>query len=211
MRLAYYTADLDGKGNEMLAVVRTFVAIELDDALYEPLTEVQERLRLGEGGRAGRWVNPRGIHLTLKFLGDVPQSRLEAIQQAVACACRGAAPFTLTLGGLGCFPNARYPRVVWVGVRDASGRLALLQNAVEGELERLGFPREQRSFQPHLTLARIKEGAAQQDIMALGSAVARIPSNDLATMRVGAVSVMKSDLRPEGAVYTELYRIPLVG
>ena len=195
----------------MLAMVRTFVAIELDDVLCDALTHVQERLRHSEGGRAGRWVNPKGIHLTLKFLGDVPATMLDQVRQAVERACQGVAPFTLTLGGLGCFPNVRRPRVVWVGVRDAAGCLAPLQRAVEGELEHLGFPREQRGFQPHLTLARVKEGAAVDEVAALGKMVAESPVSDLASMTVNAVSVMKSDLHPEGAIYTELCRIPLSG
>jgi len=195
----------------MLAMVRTFVAIELDDAVCAALTQVQERLRHSEGGRAGRWVNPKGIHLTLKFLSDVPTTKLGQVRRAVECACQGAAPFSLTLGGLGCVPNVRRPRVVWVGVRDVAGCLAPLQRAVESELERLGFPREQRGFQPHLTLARIKDGAAIDEITALGKMVAESPLEDLASMTVNAVSVMKSDLRPDGAIYTELYRIPLSG
>ncbi len=200
-----------------MPTVRTFIAIELSPEVLAALGQVQDRLRRGEGGRAGRWVKAEGIHLTLKFLGEVPAERLEAIYQAVGQACRGHTPFELAVAELGCFPNLRRPRVVWVGVREETGQLAGLQEAVECELNRLGFPPEGRKFTPHLTLARVQDrasprwhsGASPREIEALGKAVGTAQIGELARMRVEAVSVMKSDLRPEGAIYTELYRIPL--
>lgn len=192
-----------------MPTVRAFVAIELSSEVLAALERVQDRLRRGEGGQAGRWVRAEGIHLTLKFLGEVPAERLEAIYQAVGRACLGRTPFELTVAGLGCFPNLRRPRVVWAGVEEETGRLASLQEAVERELSRLGFPPEGRRFTPHLTLARVQERASPREIEALGKAVGTAQIGELGKMRVEAVSVMKSDLRPEGAIYTELFRAPL--
>jgi len=192
-----------------MSSIRAFVAIELSPEVLAALGQVQDRLRRGEGGRAGRWVKAEGIHLTLKFLGEVPAEKLEAIHQAVGQACLGRAPFELAVAELGCFPNLRRPRVVWVGVREDTGQLAGLQEAVERELNRLGFPPEGRKFTPHLTLARVQDRASPREIEALGKAVGTAQIGELARMRVGAVSVMKSDLRPEGAIYTELYRASL--
>ena len=192
-----------------MSSIRAFIAIELSPEVLAALGRVQDRLRRGEGGRAGRWVKAEGIHLTLEFLGEVPSEKLEAIYRAVGQACLGHAPFELTVAELGCFPNLRRPRVVWVGVREETGQLARLQEAVERELNRLGFPPEGRKFTPHLTLARVQERASPREIEALGKAVGTAQVGELARMRVGAVSVMKSDLRPEGAIYTELYHAPL--
>jgi 2'-5' RNA ligase len=192
-----------------MSSIRAFVAIELSPEVLAALGQVQDRLRRGEGGQAGRWVKAEGIHLTLKFLGEVPAERLEAIYQAVGQACLGRTPFELTVAELGCFPSLRRPRVVWVGVHEETGQLAGLQEAVERELNRLGFPPEGRKFTPHLTLARVQDRASPREIEALGKVVGTAQIGELARMRVEAVSVMKSDLRPEGAIYTELFRAPL--
>jgi len=198
-----------------MAMIRTFVAIELDDKIVEALGMIQAGLQQGEAGRAGRWVRAESMHLTLKFLGDVPADRLEHIYQAVRLACAPFAPFSLALGGLGCFPNLRRPRVVWVGLREEGNQLAALQQAIERELGRLGYRPEERGFTPHLTLARVREEAKREELEALVKAVAeaqaRATTEPVHTplMRVCGVSVMKSELRPSGAVYTELYRQPL--
>ncbi len=193
-----------------MPMVRTFVAIELTSEVLSVLDRAQAALRKGPGGQAGRWVKGEGIHLTLKFLGNVPEEKLEDIYRAVRRACEGYTPFELTIAGLGCFPNVRRPRVVWVGLREETGQLAALQKKVEHELNRLGFPPEGRGFTPHLTLARVRQEAAHADVEALGKAVAETPAEDLASMQVVAVSVMKSDLKPGGAVYTELFRASLI-
>lgn len=196
-----------------MAMVRTFVAIELDTAFVRVLATMQADLQKGGAARAGRWVRPEGIHLTLKFLGDVPEDKLDAIYRAVGNACASFAPFTLTLGTLGCFPNLRRPRVVWVGVQDEAGQLAALQQAVERELDQLGYQPEERGFTPHLTLARVREETRHEDVEALvkliDKAQVATPPPPVTTMRVESVSVMKSDLQPSGAVYTELSRQPL--
>jgi 2'-5' RNA ligase len=197
-----------------MAMVRTFVAIELDNQFMQALTTIQASLQQGEAKRAGRWVRPEGIHLTLKFLGDVPSDKLEHIYQAISHACAASAPFSLTLETPGCFPNLRRPRVIWVGVREASGELAALQQAVERELGRLGYRPEERGFTPHLTLARVREEAKRGEIEALSRLIAEAQTRDATeadrpVMRVETVSVMKSDLQPSGAVYTEMFRASL--
>ena len=200
-----------------MAMVRTFVAIELDTTFLQALAAIQARLQQGQAGRAGRWARPEGIHLTLKFLGDVPEDKLKDIYRAVSQACVSFAPFALTLGSPGCFPNLHRPRVIWVGVRDQGGQLAALQQAVERELGRLGYRPEERGFTPHLTLARVREDAKREEVDALARLIseaqahATTETTSTIAMRVDGVSVMKSNLQPSGAVYTEMYRQPLGG
>lgn len=194
-----------------MASIRTFIAIELPPEVLAALEQVQAQLRRGEGGAAGRWVSRESIHLTLKFLGDVPSERLEEVYRAVARAAAAHVPFTLQVVGTGCFPNPRRPRVIWAGVREETGQLLALQRAVERELQRLGFPKEERPFTPHLTLARVREGADPRQAAALGQAAAQSQMGEVAQMRVERVSVMRSDLQPSGAVYHELYAAPLGG
>ena len=190
-------------------MVRTFVAIALAPPVLDALAAIQSALQCTDGGRAGRWVRAEGIHLTLKFLGDVAEEALPAIYDAVQAACAAFGPFDIAIAGLGCFPNARRPRVVWVGVREETGQLAALQQEVERSLGRLGYPPEGRAFRPHLTLARVRQGASRAEVEALGKAISTQELGEVARMRVEGVHVIKSDLRPSGAVYTMLHRAPL--
>jgi len=187
-----------------MTTLRTFIAVDLSPELRANLGDLQDRLR-GELGRGSvRWVQPQGIHLTLKFLGDTRRQQLDEIQRALARAAATVEPFTISAGGAGCFPNARQPRVVWVGLEETSGALLRLRNAVESEVSPLGFPIEKRPFQPHLTLGRVQRGASSADVRRVGQVVAATTTGALGEMAVAAVSFIKSDLRPTGAVYTTL-------
>ena len=192
-----------------METIRTFIAIELDPALRSRLGELQDRLREDLPPRLVRWVRPEGIHLTLKFLGEVPVAQVTPIGEAMRRACAGHAPFSFTLGGIGCFPNARRPRVVWVGVEEPTGALAQLQGDVERALQALGHPRERRGFAAHLTLGRVR-GRDREAVEALGTYVTRARVR-VGRMEVGAVRLIRSQLLPGGAVYTTLDVAPLEG
>lgn len=191
--------------------LRTFIAIELDDELRMNLGRLQDRLRIKVAPRSIRWVRPEGIHLTLKFLGDTPQAQVGSVQAALARAAAGIPPFTITMGGLGCFPNTRKPRVVWVGIQEMTGALNQLREAVEAEVSPLGFPTEARAFHPHLTLGRVQRYASRMEVSEIGEAVAASATGTVDEMEVSAVCYIKSDLRPTGAVYTLLSEAGLQG
>lgn len=187
--------------------IRTFIAIELSEEVKAGLVKLQGELkRKGEGVR---WVRPGGIHLTLKFLGDIPADRIKGIAQAVRQACVGLSPFQLIFAGLGCFPNLRRPRVIWVGVEGETETLARLQRAIEGNLKALGFPPEKRGFTPHLTLGRVRRRVGSRERRSLGQLVEATAADELGEMMVEAVNVMRSDLKPTGAVYTQLASVDL--
>lgn len=188
---------------------RTFIAVELDEELRRGLQGLQDRLREQIAPRSVRWVRPEGIHLTLKFLGDTPVGRIEEVQSALALAAVEARPFTFTVGGLGCFPNTRRPRVVWVALQEVTGTLARLRDSVEAHVTRLGFPTERRPFSPHLTLGRVQRHASKSEVREIGEVVAASAIGTVGQMAVAAVSYIKSDLRPTGAVYTTLFEAKL--
>lgn len=194
-----------------MTTARTFIAIELDDELKDKLGRLQDRLRAQLSPHSVRWVHPRGIHLTLKFLGDTPLEKVEEVQAALAQAAVEAGPFAFTVAGLGCFPNTRQPRVVWVGVQELTGSLVRLRDAVEDRVAPLGFPTEGRRFSPHLTLGRVQRRASKSEVRELGEVVAAHTTGVLDEMAVTAVSYIKSDLRPSGAVYTTLAEVKLKG
>jgi 2'-5' RNA ligase len=194
-----------------MSTYRTFIAVELDDELRDNLGRLQDRLRGQLAPRSVRWVRPGGIHLTLKFLGDTPIAKLDAIQAAVARAAATVGPFSFTVGGLGCFPNTRRPRVVWVGLQEPSGTLARLWDAVEAHVAPLGFPTEKRPFRPHLTLGRVQRRASKSEVREIGQVVAASDIGTIDQMAVEVLSFIKSDLRPSGAVYTTLLEARLGG
>jgi 2'-5' RNA ligase len=191
--------------------VRTFIAIELDETINAALTDLQEQLKAKVPRGSVRWVRPEGIHLTLKFLGNVPAIRIEEVEQALTLACAGFPAFSFSVRELGCFPNPRRPRVVWVGVQEESGTLAGLQKAIEDGMEKLGFAPEGRRFHAHLTLGRTQRQASSGDVRRLGQIVSEIDIGLLGQMEAREVSLIKSDLRPTGAVYTQLAAVELEG
>jgi 2'-5' RNA ligase len=191
--------------------VRVFIAIELDETINAALSDLQEQLKAKVPRGSVRWVRPEGIHLTLKFLGDVPVNRIEEIERALTRACAGSPAFSFSVGRLGCFPNPRRPRVVWVGVQEQSGTLERLQKAIEKGMEKLGFAPEGRKFDAHLTLGRTQRRASSGDVRRLGQLVEETDIGELGRMEARAVSLMKSDLKPTGAVYTRLAAVRLEG
>ncbi len=139
--------------------MRLFVAIALPEEWKQVLA--QPEASIGWLGRGVKWVEPRGMHLTLKFLGDVEEVRLAAIDARLATACGEGTPFSMRLRGTGVFPNAKRPRVYWAGL-EAGSELMDLQTRIEHEMGELGFEREEHPFRPHLTLARIKDPLGKQ-------------------------------------------------
>lgn len=184
--------------------MRTFIAIELPEGIKQGLANVREQLK--EGGAGATWTRPEGIHLTLKFLGEVPDSRIPEIMSALTEAVRGTGRLRIEVANAGAFPNERNPRVLWIGVAGDLKALGALQTSVEGAMAKLGFEPETRKFSPHLTLARIKylrPGDNWQKVLE------KVRDVKLGGFEADAVSLMKSELKPSGAVYTEMGRVEL--
>jgi 2'-5' RNA ligase len=153
-------------------------------------------------------VRPEGIHLTLKFLGEVPARRLEAIERVLARAVREPFRFSVQMAKLGSFGGSTGLRVVWVGLEGEVEGLVRLAARVDAALEPLGFPRERRPFAAHLTLARVKEGASPQDRRRLFELVRSLEPPSLPALTLDVVSLMRSTLEPGGARYQCLARFP---
>jgi 2'-5' RNA ligase len=195
-----------------MSPVRAFIAIELPPHVLTQVGRLQTRVQQDVPPGLIRWVRPEGIHLTLKFLGDVERERLPEIEGALRHACSPHLPFALDIAGLGCFPNPRRPRVVWVGVQDEGHTLAAMQRDVERALVPLGFPTERRGFHPHLTLGRVRNrrpsGRQAAELEVLGDYVSHAKVR-IGQMAVDEVHLMRSELLPSGAVYTALAVVPL--
>ena len=191
--------------------LRIFVAIPLPESLLDQLGDVQYRLQGKVPHRSVRWVRPQGVHLTLKFLGDTPQDRIPTVQEALKVVARNAPTCRLAAEGLGCFPSPRRPRVLWVGVSEPTGRLKALYKAVEEAMTSLGYRPERHSFTPHLTLGRVRRGASREDKRQIGEAITGTTVDRLATFVADRFTLIRSDLKPSGAVYTTLETFPLLG
>lgn len=189
---------------------RLFVAIELPHEVLRAIGRLQADIQRTVPDRTASWVRPEGIHLTLKFLGDTPATRVDALATALAHAAAGHWRFTLTLEGLGCFPATHRPRVLWIGVGGDLRQLSALQASVEKHISPLGYPTEDRSFSPHLTLARARRGARPEEIAALGHAADTHSLKQAVTWQVDAISLIRSRLDPGGAIYTQVRRAELV-
>jgi RNA 2',3'-cyclic 3'-phosphodiesterase len=188
----------------MEATLRAFVAIQLSNDIIGHAKALQDALK--KHGLKLKWVKPQNLHLTLKFLGDIPQADATAIGAALKTAARDEAPLELTVQGMGVFPGIKRPRVLWTGLGGEVGRLKQLQSRIEDQLEPMGYHREKRGFNAHLTLARIKGAVAPDRLLRAIEAVGCFKPQPF---EVRSVMLYKSDLRPTGAIYTLLEKITL--
>lgn len=184
------------------------MAIELPEGLKKELVGLVEHLK--SGGHSGvRWVDPRGIHLTLKFLGDVAVDRLDGITSALTETTSGISPFRLEVGRLGVFPNTRRVRVAWVGVSEDIDKLQRLQQRVETSLAALGFAAESRRFTPHLTLARVRGQTTLDERQRFGQFIESIDFKARHTIEVNTVCLIRSQLTRQGAIYSRISSVGL--
>lgn len=183
--------------------VRCFVAIDIPETVKAEIAGLQGDLRQFRARVS--WARSEGLHLTLKFLGDVESGLIPDVVSALDAAVSSSKAFTVSAEGVGCFPNSRRPRVMWVGL-DGGDALRAVQEAVETALEPLGFERETRKFNPHLTLGRVKSAQGIDDVVRrmeqLGFIKREFPATE--------IRLMQSDLQPTGAVYTVLHTILLL-
>lgn len=187
---------------------RLFVAIELGAEARQAVQLAQDAAR--HAGFSARWVAPANAHLTLKFLGDTDRTRVEPLGAALGAVAARSPAFTLHTTALGGFPNLRHPSVLWLGLGGALAQLTALQRAVEAAFVAQGFPAEARSFRPHLTLGRLNRGTMLPTPAAVAALAARTDVAG-AALPVRAVQLVRSELARNGARYTTLYSVPLVG
>lgn len=188
-----------------MARIRTFIAVDVGEAVRQRAVALQQKLATNTNDV--KWVEPDNIHVTLLFLGEVDDRALPSVCRAVATCCQEQAAFSMEIEGVGCFPNARRPRILWVGVGEGTQELIALHDALEAPLLDLGcYRREERKYTPHLTLGRVKSERPSDD---LGLAMAKQSTWKGGTVAVDEVLVMSSELRSSGPVYAVLSRAGL--
>jgi 2'-5' RNA ligase len=188
--------------------IRSFIAIELSEEAKKGLTKLRKNLERGEH-KFVKWVDPGGIHLTLKFLGNIPFKKIVEINKALEEAAKEISPFYLEISGLGAFPSLKQVRVFWVGIGGEMDKLSRLQQNIDSALAALGFAKEDRPFVPHLTLARIRDVASLPERKSFGELVGSTIFEDKYHIEVETISLMRSQLMPAGAIYTRLSAVGL--
>jgi 2'-5' RNA ligase len=186
--------------------IRAFIAIELSHEIKQVLERAQSQLK-SRSRASVKWVEPKSIHLTLKFLGNIETGMVSKVNATLENAVAGIKPFKLGPGGLGVFPNLGRVRVVWIGLEGETDRLIYLQNRIENELQILGFSAEARGFSPHLTLGRVRDDAAPVERQELGKLIGEIKPEIAGMMMVNSIKLIKSQLTPTGPIYTILSSI----
>jgi 2'-5' RNA ligase len=185
--------------------IRTFIAIDVDKPVRDRLITLQEAL--GRAGTDVKWVEPENLHLTLLFLGEVDDKQVIDVCRVVSGCCGALAPFAMSLEKVGCFPNARRPRILWAGVGTGTQEIVALHDQLEGPLMDLGcYRREERQYTPHLTVGRIK---TDKVTFKLSEGIAKNQGWKGGETTVREVLVMSSQLTPDGPEYTVMSRAKL--
>jgi len=175
--------------------MRIFIAVDLPDSIRKALQEVQRELR--PATNVARWVAPEAIHITLKFIGEIPEKRLSVVDEGLKALTWKA--FLISVHGVGFFPGSRSPRVFWAGMEAPT--MQGLAEEIDARLERLGFEREKRAFRPHITLARARDVRLDPSLVKASS---KFADHHFGSFTVDRVFVFQSILKPTGAVYNKL-------
>jgi RNA 2',3'-cyclic 3'-phosphodiesterase len=188
--------------------IRAFIAVSFPPHIQDHLERVSRQLRENLPGVPMRWVPVKNVHLTLKFLGNVPESSLDMLQNLLKEEAALHSAFKISLGDLGAFPNVKRPRVIWIGIT-APQELKSLAKGIGRATESIGFPSEERPFSPHLTLGRVGRQITTGDLQRIGDAVLSIRPAPSEWTSVNEIHLYRSDLQPGGAFYTRLISAPL--
>ncbi len=186
-------------------MIRAFFAISLPLEFKEEIARLQDILKKTRA--EVKWVRPESVHLTLKFLGQVAEDIIDPLAEAASVKASQTPALTLTLNGTGVFPGPKRPRVAWLGLAGDVGKIIDLQRGIEEAAEKFGFAREKRKFSPHLTLGRIRSSKGIKEFI---TELDRLDPQPLEFM-ASEVVLFRSELKPTGAIYTPLKKLPLSG
>jgi 2'-5' RNA ligase len=191
--------------------MRLFIGVELDDrtraAAADAAEQLRRRLQRAAPDLHARWVAAPNLHITLWFIGEVPDANAAALAGALGATAFATPAFDLALSGCGAFPPSGPPRVFWIGVAAGGGRMLDLHRELEGRLRPLGYEPERRAYSAHLTIARVKD-PGRAAARAVRGALAATRA-DCGTCPIAAVTLFRSRLSPHGATYEPLLRVPL--
>ena len=184
--------------------MRAFIAVEISDEIKDLLVRVESHLKYA--GADIKWVDPKIIHLTLKFLGEITDNKCEAVKSALDAITKCLKPFEMTVKDIGTFPNSVHPRVIWAGLGDGASEAVELAKHIEEAMSKIGFPAESREFSPHLTIGRVRSSSNMEKLKdKISSASLEIRPGGIVSHKVISVILFQSTLTPQGSIYTKLH------
>lgn len=184
--------------------IRAFIALDLPQLIQESIEKESTRLQKILGQEAIRWSAIQNMHLTLKFLGNIPSNHIDFLKRMLTQLADAHSPFDLQIGGLGSFSHGKSTRVLWLGIH-AVAELTSLQRDVEAGTSKLGYEKEARAFSPHLTLGRVKQNIHLSEMQKIRNALQTFQLGKIPSARVDSVHLYQSELHPEGSIYTKLF------
>ncbi|MCX5678514.1 MAG: RNA 2',3'-cyclic phosphodiesterase [Candidatus Omnitrophica bacterium] len=188
--------------------MRAFIAIEISDEIKDALARIESHLKYA--GADVKWVNPKIIHLTLKFMGEINDNKCEVVKSALDAIAKSAKSFEVTVKDVGTFPNSARPRVIWLGLDKGASESVELAKRIEESLSKIGFPAENRPFSPHLTIGRVRSSLNIEKLKEkISSASLEIQPGGTISQKVTSIILFQSTLTPQGPIYTKLHEAPL--
>lgn len=184
-------------------LLRCFVAIEIPETIRKSIAGIVDSLK--KSGSDVKWVSDENIHITLQFLGETEESLIPDIKDALYKILAPYYPFYIKIADVGCFPSGRRPRVIWVGMEESQSMLNLYKD-ITGEMVKFGYKKDARGFTPHVTIGRVK---SERNMGELLGRLEELKVTDFSGFEVRNVKLMKSELKPSGAIYHSLAEIPL--
>ncbi len=189
-------------------MLRTFIAVDFPTEIITKIARITAYLQTQTPGKALKWVEPEIMHLTLKFLGDIHETKIHELVRCIQEALQGQSTFNITIEGLGMYPNAGQPRVVWLGIKD-KGNLKQIHHQLVKALKDFDPDPEKRAFSPHLTIARLRQNVGRDIVRQVGETLSQFKIDSLGLFEVQTVQLFKSELTPQGPIYTCLFSMPL--
>lgn len=180
---------------------RGFIAIDIDS--LPKLVEFENKIK--QTGAHVKLVEPKNIHITLKFLGDTDEEQIDEIEKIMKNSVEGTDPFNIQLKSTGVFPNQNYIKIIWIGIHNGD-QIGIIANKIDEELSEIGFKKEKRGFSAHLTIARVKSAKNKEQLMQI---IEKYKEFEFADIKVDSIKLKKSDLTPKGPIYTTLKEIKL--
>jgi 2'-5' RNA ligase len=189
-------------------MLRTFIAVDFPLEIIDKARRIITYLKTQTPENALKWVVPENLHLTLTFLGDIPEEDLEQIRAITSEALKSQPPFEITIEGLGLYPGVKNPRVVWLGIT-GSQPLIDIHNKLDQALQKADVTPENRDYSPHLTIARVRRHTDHETAMEIGKTLSHYKVDTLGDIKIEEIQLYQSKLTPQGPIYTKLLTVPL--
>lgn len=185
-------------------MLRTFIAVDFPPEIVSKIAKIIQYFKTQTPEKALKWVPPENLHLTIKFLGDIPENKLDQVKRILTESVAGRLPFNIEIEGLGMFPNKNKPRAVWLGI-NCDHTLSDIHQSLDQNLKAVGIDPEQRRFSPHLTIARVRRDIQTDARQAIGHTLAQFKVDSLGVAAINEIILYQSELTRSGSIYTPLF------